>query len=174
MRIAFSFLLTMTLLFSASSSHCSSRVREVIDGDVTERLETIHALKKSMKELNLQLSVYDTALEEAKSKHSHKKLFVTSKKVADAVTALTILTGAIASHYFNDEVKVLKIGSFIGGLSASTSVLSNLMADLSSDEAAEIQGKIDDLNTIIRATDTNLNKEIKLLCHSEPSNQMCL
>ncbi len=175
MRISFPFILTVTLLLSLMPvrAFSSSRVQDIVAVDVTERLETIDTLKKSLRELKVQLSVYSTALDEEKSKKSHKKIFVNSKKVADAVTAFTILGGTIASHYFKDDVKVIKIASLIGGLSASTSVLTNLMADLSNDQVQEIQDKIDDLNIIIKASIANLNNEIQLLCQSEPSNQMC-
>ena len=155
------------------SASASSRIDEVVNTDTTERLEGIHELKKSLRELNRQLAVYSTALEEAKKQPSHKSFFKNTKKVADATTALTILGGAIASYHFRDEVKVIKIASFVGGLSSSTSVLISLLADLTADEAEALQDKIDETKQILNATNINLNKEIKLLCTSEPSNQMC-
>lgn len=175
MKFSLPVILIVTFLFSSlpGSAFSSSRVNTVVDSDVTERLETIYTLKKSMKDLNVQLSVYSTALEEAKKNNSHKKLYTNTRKVADAITALTILGGAIASYRFKNEVKVVQIASFIGGLSSSTSVLTSLLADLSSDEANTLQVKVDEVKTVLKATNINLNKEIKLLCLSEPSNQMC-
>lgn len=167
------FFFTVILSVLPITSFSASRINSILQEDTTERLESIYILKKSLKELNVQLSVLNTALQEATKKPSHKKLYGNTKKIADATTALTILGGAIASYRFKNKVKVIKIASFIGGISSSTSVLSSLMADLSSDEAEVLQGRIKDLNAIVLATNTNLNKEIKVLCLAEPSNQMC-
>lgn len=175
MKFTLPFLLILALAMTSlpSSSVASGRVNSVIRLDTTERLESIALLKQSLKKLNVELSVLHTALEEAQKKPSHKKIYVNTRKIADAITALTILGGAIASYHFDNSVKVIKIASFIGGLSSSTSVLSSLMADLSSDEADVLKGKIGDLKTIIKASTINLNNEVKILCKSEPSNQMC-
>lgn len=175
MKVSVSLLLLFTLFFSGMPevSFSASRMDALVQQDTTERLETIYILKKSLKELNVQLTVLDTALVAAKKKRSNKKVYVNTRKVADAITALTILGGAIASYHFKNEVKVVKIASFIGGLSTSTAVLASLMADLATDEAEALKSKIGDLNTIIAASNINLNKEIKLLCRNEPSNQMC-
>ena len=175
MKTSVSFLLFFTMLISSMSSLAlgASRVNDIVAMDTTERLEGIYILKKSMKELNVQLSVLNTALEIAKKKPSHKKIYLNSKKVADTITALTLLGGAIASYHFKNEVKVVKIATFIGGLAASTSVLASLMADLNTDEAEALQGKINDLSAIVKASNINLNKEINSLCRLEPSNQMC-
>ncbi|MBC7539574.1 MAG: hypothetical protein H7281_12190 [Bacteriovorax sp.] len=176
MKTTVTFLLFITMLVTNVFSEAlgASRVSAVVDSDMTERLESIYILKKSMKELNVQLSVLNTALEIAKKTPSHKKIYLNSRKVADTITALTLLGGAIASYHFKNEVKVVKIATFIGGISTSTSVLTSLMADLSTDEAEALQAKIDDLGSIIKASNINLNREIKLLCKVEPSNQMCL
>ncbi len=175
MKASFSILFLVTILISsiAMNAFGSSRVNRVVDADVTERLESIEALKKSLKDLNLQLQVLNTALEEAKLKKNHKNVYLNTRKIADAVTALTVLGGAIATYRFKNDAKVLKIATFIGGLSTSTSVLASLMADLSTDQAEIVQGKIDDLQMIIKATYTNLGRETKLLCSLEASNQMC-
>ncbi|RPJ77974.1 MAG: hypothetical protein EHM20_05025 [Alphaproteobacteria bacterium] len=176
MKRSISLVLFFTIIFTSipSTSMGNSRIDYLVQEDTTERLENIHILKMSLKELKVELAVLDTALIYARKKPSHKKIYSNSKKVADAITALTVLGGAIASYHFKNKVKVVKIASFIGGLSSSTSVLTSLMADFSTGEAEELKSKIDDLNSIIRATNINLNREIKMLCKSEPSNQMCL
>lgn len=170
MIILFFALMCSTL---SSVSMAASRMNSLVQEDTTERLESIAMLKKSLKTLNLELSVLNTALEQARKKRSYKKAYTNTRKISDAITALTILGGAIASYHFKNQAKVVKIASFIGGLSSSTSVLTSLLADLSSDEANLLMGKIDDLKTIMAATIVNLNKEVKLLCGAEPSNQMC-
>jgi galactitol-specific phosphotransferase system IIB component len=171
--------ISLLILFSlllpefSAKAETPSRVASLYSIDTTERLENIYILKKSLKELNIQVSVLDTALIEAKKKRNHKKIYVTTRKISDAITALTILGSAIATYHFNNEMRIIKIASFIGGLSTSISVLSSLLADLSTDEAEALKNKLDDLATIIKATNVNLNHEIGILCHSEPSNQMC-
>ncbi len=176
MKTPVSLVLFFTILLSSvpSISLGNSRIDSLVQEDTTERLENIQILKKSLRELRVQLAVLDTALIQAQKKPGHKKIYTNSKKVADAITALTVLGGAIASYHFKNKVKVVKIASFIGGVSSSTSVLSSLMADFSSGEAQELKEKIEDLNSIITASNINLNREIKLLCKSEPSNQMCI
>ena len=175
MRASVFTILFFAMILSAipTNSFGVSRINAILEEDTTERLESIYLLKKSLKELHVQLSVLETALLEASKKPSRKKLYENSSKIADAVTALTILGGAIASYRFKNKVKVIKIASFIGGISSSTSVLTSLAADLSSDEAASLIGRIKDLSAIVAATNTNLSKEIKILCKAEPSNQMC-
>jgi hypothetical protein len=175
MKTTLSYALLFTLSISVFSGYAiaSSRVNDIVEQDVTERLETIQTLKKSMRDMKVQLSVLNTALEEAKKKKSHKKIYGDTKKVADALTALTILGGALSAYAFKDEVRVIKIASLIGGISGSVSVLAGLASDLSTDEAEAVQAKISELNGLIKATELNLGKEVKSLCDSEPSNQMC-
>lgn len=175
MQKTVSLVLFFTIIFTSipSTSMANSRIDYLVNEDTTERLENIYILKTSLKELKVELTVLDTAFIYARKKRNTKKIYSNTKKVADAITALTVLGGAIASYHFKNKVKVVKIASLIGGISSSTSVLSSLMADFSTGEAQELKEKIDDLNSIIRATNINLNREIKMLCKTEPSNQMC-
>lgn len=113
------------------------------------------------------------ALEEAKKHKSKKKVYNNTKKIADAITALTILSGAIAAYRFENKINVLKVASFVGGLSSSVSVISGLLADMSTDEVEAINTKIGEIKPILKATETNLGLEVKYLCSKEPSNQMC-
>ncbi len=151
----------------------SSRTDSVISQDTTERLENISELKNSIRSLKLQISTLEIALEEAKKHKSRKKLYNNTKKISDAITAITILSGAIGAYYFENKVSVLKVASAIGGLSTSVSVISGLLADMSTDEAEIVTNKIADIKPILKATEANLAKEVKLLCNQEPSNQMC-
>ncbi len=150
-----------------------SRTESVMSQDTTERLENISELKSSMRSLKLQISTLEIALAEAKKHKSRKRLYNNTKKTADAITAITILSGAMASYYFENKLNVLKIASLVGGVSTSVSVIASLAADLSTDEAEIVSAKIADIKPILKATEVNLAKEIKLLCSHEPSNQMC-
>lgn len=167
--------LSINLLVTSIGSGvlASSRTDALIREDVTERLENIAELKSEIRAFKVQLKTLDIALEEAKKKRSRKKLWSNTKKISDAVTALTILSGAIAAYHFENKINVLKIASFIGGLSSSVAVITGLLADMSTDEAEIISNKIADLKPIIKATEVNLSNEVKLLCGLEPSNQMC-
>ena len=60
---------------SLASTNKTSRIQEVINADTTERLENIHYLKHSLKDLNRQLAVLNTALEDAQKKTSYKKYY---------------------------------------------------------------------------------------------------
>ncbi|MBC7715267.1 MAG: hypothetical protein H7177_18115 [Rhizobacter sp.] len=151
----------------------STRTDSVIAQDTTERLENIRELRGSIRSLKLQIKTLEIALVEAKKHKSNKKIYTTTKKISDAITAITILSGAMASYYFENKLNVLKIASFVGGLSTSVGVISGLLADMSSDEAETVTNKISDITPILKATETNLASEIKLLCNQEPSNQMC-
>ncbi len=156
-----------------TSAFASSRTDALLRHDITERLENIAELKTEIRSFKVQLKTLDIALAEAKTKRSRKKMWSNTKKISDAVTALTILSGAIAAYHFENKINVLKIASFIGGLSSSVAVITGLLADMSTDEAEIIGNKINDLKPILKATETNLNNEVKLLCGMEPSNQMC-
>ena len=177
MKFSFAILLTFTLVMPSFISNnvfaTSSRVSKIVSEDVTERLEDIQALKHSIRDLKLQIQVLNVVLIEAKKHPSNKKLYVNGRKVADAITAITILGGALATYKLHNKASALKIASFIGGLSTAISVLLGLAADLSTDETETVEDKIVEVNKLLAATTVNLNKEIKLLCASEPSNQMC-
>lgn len=164
---------TLLVSFVLSSASASSRTESVMVQDTTERLENISELKSSMRSLKLQISTLEIALVEAKKHKSGKRLYNNTKKTADAITAITILSGAMASYYFENKLNVLKVASLVGGISTSVSVIAGLAADLSTDEAEIVANKIADITPILRATEVNLVKEIKLLCNQEPSNQMC-
>lgn len=170
---------TITLLCSfllsafGLNASASSRTELVMVQDTTERLENISELRSSIRSLKLQISTLEIALEEAKKHKSKKRLYNNAKKTADAITAITILSGAMASYYFENKLNILKIASLIGGISTSVSVIAGLAADLSTDEAEIVTNKIADIRPILKATEINLVKEIRLLCKQEPSNQMC-
>ena len=150
-----------------------SRAEAAMAEDTTERLENIAELKSSMRSLKIQIKTLNIALVEAKKHKSKKKLWNNTKKISDAITALTILSGAIASYHFENKAKVLKIASFVGGLSSSVSVITGLLAEMSTDQVEIVTNKIEDIMPILKATEINLNSEVKLLCKQEPSNQMC-
>lgn len=172
-------LLTIILMATVASSSvgfnatASTRTAAVMLQDTTERLENIAELKSNIRSLKLQIKTLQIALIEAKKHKSKKKLYNSTKKISDAITAITILSGAMASYYFENKLNVLKIASLIGGVSTSVSVISGLLADMSTDEAEIVTNKIADILPILKATETNLASEIKLLCAQEPSNQMC-
>ena len=64
MKTTLSYALLFTLSISVFSGYAvaSSRVNDIVEQDVTERLETIQTLKKSSRDMNVQLSVLNTAL----------------------------------------------------------------------------------------------------------------
>lgn len=166
-------LILTSLTLPTLSAVASSRIDAVMSEDTTVRLENIAELKGNIRSFKLQISTLEIALEEAKTKKSRKKLYNNSKKIADAITALTILSGAIAAYRFENKINVLKVASFVGGLSSSVSVISGLLADMSTDEVEAINTKIGEIKPILKATETNLAREVKYLCGKEPSNQMC-
>ncbi|MBC7427241.1 MAG: hypothetical protein H7336_01435 [Bacteriovorax sp.] len=166
-------LLTVMIFGTSMNAMASARTDKLISQDTTERLENISELKSNIRSLKLQISTLQIALVEAKKHKSKKKIYVNTKKVADALTAITILGGALGSYYFENKINVLKIASLIGGLSTSVSVITGLLADMSSDEAEAVTNKISDITPILKATQVNLVSEINLLCNQEPSNQMC-
>ena len=102
MKFSFAILLTFTLVMPSFISNnvfaTSSRVSKIVSEDVTERLEDIQALKHSIRDLKLQIQVLNVVLIEAKKHPSNKKLYVNGRKVADAITAITILGGALATY----------------------------------------------------------------------------
>ena len=169
------FTLMMSLILSASGSSATtlSRTQSVMRQDLTERLENIDELRGSLRSLKLQISTLEIALTEARKIKSRKKIYKNTKTAADALTAITILSGAMASYYFENKLNIFKIASLIGGVSTSVSVIAGLAAEFSTDEAEIILAKIADIKPILKATESNLSKEVKLLCSQEPSNQMC-
>ena len=170
----FTILLFSLLLTSFSGVLlASSRTDELVSIDTTERLENIAELKKNIKSLKLQIQTLNIALTEAKKHKSTKMLWTNTEKISDAITALTILVGALATYHFKNKARVLKIATFVGGLSSSLSVISGLVADLSTDDAEIITNKINEIMPILKATEINLTRETKHLCKLEPSNQMC-
>lgn len=166
-------LATFILSSFGSQTYASVRTQKVLLQDTTERLENITELKGNIRSLKLQIKTLQIALVEAKKHKSKKKLYNNTKKIADAITAITILSGAMASYYFENKINVLKIASFVGGLSTSVSVITGLLADMSTDEAEAVTSKISEITPLLKATEVNLVSEIKILCHQEPSNQMC-
>jgi len=152
----------------------SSKVDKLIQSDTTERLENITELKKSIRSLKVQMRTLELALVEAKKKKTGKRAYVKSKKVSDAIAAISGLGGAIAATFMEDKIRVLKITSFVFGISTSVSVIFDLLAEMSTDEAEIVQSKIDEVKPILKATESNLALEVKLLCKNEPSNQMCM
>lgn len=120
--------------------------------------------------MNSELAVLKTALAIAKKKPNHKKLYNNTKKLSDAITALAIVSGTIATYYLNKELKILKLAA----VSTAVSILMSLMDDLSPGDIELVEGKISELKQLINASNINLNNEEKALCAQEPSNQMCL
>ncbi len=166
-------LLSLTLSSVPNMAFSASRVDSLIQQDTTERLEDISELKHSIRSLKVQIRTLELALVEAKKKRSGKKNFVKAKKCADAVTAISTLGGALAATFFDDKIKVIKVTSLLFGISSSFSVILDLLAEMTTDEAENVQTKIDDIKPILKATEANLVLEVKLLCKNEPSNQMC-
>lgn len=154
-------------------ANASSKLDKLVALDTTERLENIDELKHNIRSLKVQMRTLEIALVEAKKKRSGKKTWNRTKRYSDAVSALATLGGAIAGCFFEDKIRVLKISSFIFGISSSVGVLSGLAADLTTDEADNVQTKIDEIIPLLKATETNLTLEVKLLCQNEPSNQKC-
>lgn len=159
--------------FAGGRALNSSRMDKILLEDTTERLENIASLRSDIRELKLQMRTFEIALEEAKKKPSSRRTWNNAKKISDAVTAFTILGGAIAAYHFENKTNVLKIASFIGGLSSASSVITGLVADMSSDQIEVLTSKISELKPILLATEINLKQEVKYLCMKEPSNQMC-
>lgn len=167
---------TIILVFCLSLpvwANASSKLDKLIAFDTTERLENIEELKHNIRSLKVQIRTLEIALVEAKKKRSGKRTWNKTKRYSDAVSAIATLGGAIAGCFFEDKIKVLKISSFIFGISTSVGVLAGLASDLTTDEADNVQTKIDELIPLLKATETNLNLEVKLLCEIEPSNQKC-
>lgn len=167
---------TVILIFCLSLpvwATTSSKIDKLVSLDTTERLENIEELKDNIRSLKLQMRTLEIALIEAKKKRSGKKTWDKTKRYSDAVSAIATLGGAIAGCFFEDKIKVLKVSSLIFGISTSVGVLAGLASDLTTDEADNVQAKIDEIIPLLKATEINLNLEVKLLCQSEPSNQKC-
>lgn len=171
--IVVSLLLTSTSLL-ASSGEKKSRVGKIIAEDITERLENIAELNTNLRSLNLQLKTLNIALEDAKKQSNRKGFYTVTKRVADATSAITTLAGAVAAARYENKTKVFRITSVIFGVSSGVSVLAGLAAELAPGEVTNIQLKINEARIILEATEKSLELEIKLLCQSEPSNQMCM
>ncbi len=172
LAIVFALLLSSSSAF-ANGKKKESRVSKVIAVDLTERLENIAELNANLRSLNLQLRTLDIALEDAKKQSNRKGTYIITKRVADAVSAITTLAGVLAATKYQNHAKILKITSSIFGIAQGVSVLASLAADLAPGEVSNIQQKIHEANIVLSATEKNLELEIDMLCKGEPSNQMC-